>query len=72
VRDIADAEVAVGSLSGVAPAEISRHLLTVLEKPGRVSVSGTPSREMTAVPLAEILLQLAKQAHGEHEGEGCR
>jgi hypothetical protein len=72
VRDIAEAEIAVGSLAGIAPSEIDRHLLVVLEHSGRVTMSGTACREATTVLLAEVLLQLARQAHGEHESEGRR
>jgi hypothetical protein len=67
VQDIAEAEIAVGS-----PAGLDRHLLIVLEHSGRATMSGTACRETTVLLLTEILLRLARQAHGEHESEGRR
>jgi hypothetical protein len=72
VRDVAEAEVAVGSLAGVDPADIDRHLLIVLEHSGRVSTSGTACRETTAVLLTEILAKLARDAYAGHESGGRR
>jgi hypothetical protein len=72
VRDVAEAEVAVGSLAGVAPSEIDRHVLIVLEKSGRVVMSGTACRETTALILAEVLVQYAREAQAAHACGGER
>jgi hypothetical protein len=66
VRDVTEAEIAVGSLAGIAPSEIDRHVLIVVSTTGTVAVSGTACRETTTLILAEILAQYAREAQAEH------
>lgn len=70
VRDVAEAEVAVGSLTGIPPSDIERHLLVVVEKSGRVTLSGTTCREATVLVLSELLAQLTREAYAAHECGG--
>lgn len=66
LRSVDEAEVAVGSLSGVAPSDIRLHVLVVLDKTGRVSVTSAGCPETTVLLLAEVLASLARQAAAGH------
>lgn len=72
VQDIAEAEVAVGSLAGVAPADIDRHVLIVVTKTGEVAITGTACREATTLILTEVLAQYAREAQATHKCGGGR
>lgn len=69
VRDVAEAEIAVGSLAGIAPSEIDRHVLIVVTTSGTVAISGTACRETATLILAEVLAQYARESHAEHACE---
>ena len=60
-------QVAVGSLSGVAPADIAAHVLLVLEEGGRVAISGTGCSSLRGFMLAHASAAHAAAAWQGHE-----
>lgn len=68
-----EAHVAVGSLSGVAPSDITAHVLLVLEEDGGVTISGTGCDSLRAFMLASASAACALEewrAHDHDHGGG--
>lgn len=67
---LAEAHIAVGSLSGVAPSDIAAHLLITVDHDGRRKLTGSACPELAAVILTELAAGLARRACAAHECGG--
>lgn len=65
-----EANIAVGSLSGIAPADIQGHLLIVVGTDGRASLTGNACPELAAMVLTQMAAELARTAYKSHECGG--
>lgn len=67
---VAEAHIAVGSLSGVPPTDIDAHVLLVLTNAGGLSVTGTTCTEATAMIVTMAAAALAQGAYARAHSEG--
>jgi hypothetical protein len=65
-----EAHVAVGSLSGIAPADIKAHVLIVVAQDGGLAISGTCADPLKAFVVASASAALAARAFEAHAREG--
>lgn len=75
--ELAEAHIAVGSLSGTAPSDIAAHLLITIGTDGQAKLTGNACPELAAVILTEMAAGLARRAYAGHdcggpETEGAR
>lgn len=59
--------IAVGSIAGVAPSDISAHVLLVLEEDGKVTIEGTGCDSLRLVLLTSATAAFAQAAYRGHE-----
>jgi len=63
---VPEAEIAVGSLSGIAPSDIRCHILLVVDLDGGMSVSTSACDATVSVVLAAAALQVANRVMDAH------
>jgi hypothetical protein len=67
ITDGLEAHVAVGSLSGIAPGDITNHALLVLTGDGGLAVSGTGCDSLRALMIAHANMAIAVKAFEAHD-----
>lgn len=67
ITDVREAEIAVGSLSGIAPSRIRFHVLLVIDRDGGLSITTSACDESASVIIAAASLQVAQQALDTHD-----
>jgi hypothetical protein len=59
-------EIAIGSLSGTAPADIGAHLLLVVDREGGLRITGVACEHMAVVMLTEAAAIISRQNLAGH------
>jgi hypothetical protein len=66
ITSVPEAEIAVGSLSGVAPSQIRCHVLLAVDLDGGLSITTSARDATVSVVLAAAALQLAERTMSAH------
>ena len=72
VRNITEAEIAIGSLSGIAPSRILRHVLVVADTDGGLWLSTSACKnelpQLLSLAMQDAMLGAAQASPCYHEG----
>ena len=61
--DLREAQIAVGSLSGIAPSDIQGHLLIVVDRDDRAHMTGNAGPELGVMILTQMAAAVARKAY---------
>lgn len=66
-RGMPEAHIAVGNLAGINPSDIHGHLLIVVDRDGKASLTGNACPELAVMILTGMAAQLTRQAYATHK-----
>jgi len=67
ITETAEAHIAVGSLSGIAPSSILSHVLLAVDRDGGLSITTSACDVSASVIVAAAALQIAERAMADHD-----